>query len=70
VLYNLILIYPVEDWLMDDREHYDDLGGAYYYADDKESFEARTPKKGGCGCVSASIFVFVILGVIGTSIFF
>jgi hypothetical protein len=55
---------------MNDREQYDDLGGAYYFADDKESFKARTPKNKGCGCASAAVFVFVIFGIIGACIFF
>ncbi|MFA6449407.1 MAG: hypothetical protein WCX65_08070 [bacterium] len=46
---------------MDDHEYYDDLGGAYLNADDKQTFEARTPQSGGCGCLSASVFLFVIL---------
>ncbi len=46
---------------MYDREYYDDLGGAYYSADDKESFEARTPDGGGCGCLSTCIFLLALL---------
>lgn len=42
---------------MDEQEYYDDLGGAYYFADDKESFEARTPDNGGCGCLTVSLFL-------------
>jgi len=41
------------------QRHYDDLGGAYYFADDEESFQARTPK-GGCGCLSACVFLLAL----------
>ena len=44
---------------MKDNGYYDDLGGAYYFADEQETFEARTPKSNGCGCFSASACVFL-----------
>ena len=58
------------DFFMDNHENFDDLGGAYYFADDEKSFRARTPKNKGCGCISAAIFIFVIFVLIGTYIFF
>jgi len=37
--------------------YYDELGGAYYFADEKESFEPRTPAGGGgCGCAALLVF--------------
>lgn len=44
---------------MDIHEYDDDLGGAYYFADDKKTFEARTPNNSGCGCLSA---FFLLIG--------
>ncbi len=41
------------------EDYYDDLGGAYYFADEKESFEARTPDNKGCGCLSAFVVMLV-----------
>ena len=55
---------------MDKRDYYDDLGGAYHFADDEKSFRARTPKNKGCGCATAAVFVFIIIGIIGAYIFF
>ncbi|MEW6201019.1 MAG: hypothetical protein AB1546_03525 [bacterium] len=45
---------------MDEIEYYDDLGGAYYFADDKDSFEGRTPDNSGCGCLAGVILIVFI----------
>lgn len=41
------------------KEYYDDLGGAYYSADDKESFEPRTPN-GRTGCMILLPVIFFL----------
>lgn len=38
-----------DDMERGEKEYLDDLGGAYYFADDRESFEPRVPS-GGSGC--------------------
>jgi hypothetical protein len=42
----------------DGKDHLDDLGGAYLFADEEETFEARTPDVASGGCLSLIMIGF------------
>ena len=42
----------------DEKDHLDDLGGAYLFADEQETFEARTPDVKSSGCLALILICF------------